>query len=311
MFMRFISLVTLSTVWVLIAHTGANAASVATEFANPQPVVIKGYSGPEEDAYITPDNKYLFFDSHNDAGLPVNLYWATRIDYKTFTFGGQIRGTNYPGAMSLRGNYDISQKFYFFSLEFVMAGLPSIASGQFSNGAVTNPVPIEGITLPAPEPGTLRFMLDAEITSDGNTLYFTDWQCTAGGQPLSGQIKAAAKNSDGTFTVLPNSAELLLNVNNTGRLLYGSVPSADNLSLYFTIATPSVPSLEIYVATRTSTSDPFGFPQPVAAADAPFPPNPGVFVETGSISPDGNYLYFHTLLSPTSSQIYVLSRIAQ
>jgi hypothetical protein len=317
MFMRFIRVGILSIVSVLVAHDGANASSVssnlAAQFSNPEPVVIRGYSGPQEDAYITPDNKYLFFDSHNDAGLPTNLYWATRTDYKTFTFRGQIQGANYSGTASLRGNYDNTQKFYFFVFGLAQLGLPSIASGRFSNGTVTNTAPIQGIKLPAPEPGTGRIMLDPAITPDGNTLYFDDWQMSTSGQPLSSQIKAATKNANGTFTILPNSAELLNNVNTTGRLVYAGVPSADNLSLYFTVCNPQVPSLEIYVATRTSTSDSFDFPQPVAAANVPLPgqPQSGVFVETGSISPDGNYFYYHRLLSSTSSQIYVLSRSAQ
>ena len=312
MFMRSVSVVILSIFVVSVALIVPNAtAGSSTNFSNPEPVVIQGYSGPEEDAYITPDNKYLFFDSHNDAGLPIHLYWATRIDYKTFSFGGQIQGLNCPLA-PLRGNYARPQNFYFFCLALAQAGQPSIASGQFSFGTVTNFAPIRGITLPPAAPGTGRLMLDGEITSDGNTLYFTDWQMTDTGQPVSGQIKVAARNADGSFTVLPNSAALLSNVNATGTVLYGSVPSTDNLSLYFTVSDPSVPCLEIYVATRTSTTAPFGLPQPVAAADVPLPgqPNPGVFVEMGSTSSDGNYLYYH-ILSSTSSQIYVLSRSAQ
>jgi len=314
MFMRSVSAVILSIFAVSVFHNGANATSgssnPATNFSNPEPVVIQGYSGPEEDAYITPDNKYLFFDSHNDAGLPIYLYWATRIDYKTFSFGGQIQGLNCPLA-PLRGNYATPQRFYFFCLALAEAGLPSIASGQFSYGTVTNVASITGITLPPAAPGTGRLMLDPAITSDGNTLYFTDWQMTDTGQPVSGQIKVAARNANGTFTVLPNSAALLNNVNATGSVVYASEPSTDNLSLYFTVSDPSVPSLEIYVATRTSTTVPFGLAQPVAAADVVIPPQIGVFNEMGSTSADGEYLYFHVVQSPISSQIYVLSRSAQ
>jgi hypothetical protein len=314
MFTRLINTVMLSIALVLSARNDVHASSVSStatsDFSISEPVVIIGYSGPEQDAFITPDNKYLFFDSHNDAGLPINLYWATRVNYKTFALQGMIQGANYPGAISLRGTYDNSENFYFFFFDVAQGVLPFVASGRFSNGTVTNAAPIEGITLPAPEPGTWRFMGDPAITPDGNTLYFTDWQTSNQGQPFSGQIKVASKNTDGTFTLLPNSSELLNNVNTTGTLVYGSAPSADNLSLYFTVCNPLVPSLEIYVATRASTTDPFGVPQPVSAADVPLPgqPSSGVFVETGSLSHDGNYFYYHRVLSPASSQIYVLSR---
>lgn len=313
MFIRLVNIVIFSIAFVLGARNDAGAASAlstaTTEFSISEPVVIMGYSGPEQDAFITPDNKYLFFDSHNDAGLPINLYWAARVNYKTFVLRGMIQGANYPGAISMRGNYDSSGKFYFFLFELEQGILPFVASGPFSNGIVSSAAPIEGITLPAPEPGTWRFMGDPSITTDGNTLYFTDWQTSNDGQPFSGQIKVAAKNTDGTFTLLPNSSELLNNVNMTGTLVYGSAPSADNLSIYFTVCNPLVPSLEIYVATRASTSDPFGVPQPVSAADVPLPgqPSSGVSVETGSLSSDGNYFYYHRVLSPSSSQIYVLS----
>jgi hypothetical protein len=316
MCIRLINIGILSVALTLSTRDDVRASSVSstatTQFTSSEPVVIMGYSGPEQDAFITPDNKYLFFDSHNDAGLPINLYWAIRVNYKTFALQGMAQGANHPGAISLRGTYDKSENFYFFFFDLSQGGLPFVASGRFSNGTVTGAAPIEGITLPAPEPGTWRFMGDPAITPDGNTLYFTDWQTSNEGQPFSGQIKVASKNTNGTFTVLSNSSELLNNVNMTGSLVYESAPSADNLSLYFTVCNPLVPSLEIYVATRSSTTDPFGVPQPVSAADVPVPgqPSSGVFVETGSLSYDGNYFYYHRVLSPASSQIYVLSRSA-
>lgn len=94
MFIRLVNIVIFSIAFVLGARNDAGAASAlstaTTEFSISEPVVIMGYSGPEQDAFITPDNKYLFFDSHNDAGLPINLYWAARVNYKTFVLRGMI-----------------------------------------------------------------------------------------------------------------------------------------------------------------------------------------------------------------------------
>jgi len=288
-------------------------------FSNPERVTIRGYSGPEQDAFITPDNNYLFFDSHNDAGKPVYLYWAKRIDYKTFVFMGEIQGVNCPGEMSVRGNYDMAHNFYCAWTKFHKPGHPSaVVHGLFKNGLVTNIAPVEGFS--PPNSSTTHVTLDPEITSDGSTLYFCEFEFRPNNLPLS-HIAVAAKKPDGTFTRLPNSDQLLKNVNALGPTIYGSMPSKGGRELYVTTAHPMPRGMHIYLARRNSTSEPFGVPQLVAAADvvpadevpANIPPaNRALLLhaglsETGSLSSDGAHFYYHRVLSPTSSQIYVLS----
>ena len=151
---------------------------------------------------------------------------------------------------------------------------------------------------------------DIAITPDGGTLYFSEFILKegAGTGPRgiqSGNLSMARKNPDGTFTRLPQSDEILKNVNGFGSMVYNASPSADGLELAFNAAPYFGPFPKIYIATRTSTSEPFGKPVLVRAADEVAE---GEQSEVGSISPDAKHLYFHRVLSDKTSQIYVLTR---
>jgi hypothetical protein len=117
----------------------------------------------------------------------------------------------------------------------------------------------------------------------------------------------AKKNPDDSFTRSPNSDAILKNVNAIAPLVYNAAPSADGLMLAFNASpgygTPSATG-HIFLAKRSSVSEPFGTPQLIAAADL----STGQLSEPGSFSPDGKYLYFHRVLSQTTSQLYVLTR---
>jgi hypothetical protein len=284
---------------------GVMPAAAGLTIANPQPVTIQGYNGPQEDAVISADNQYLFFDSHNDAGLPMYLYMATRIDYKTFKFIGRVPGVNFE---AIEGVEDSAHNFYFVSpLLLGQGGQTTIGHGTFSNGSVTN-VAFVNELLPKPAPsGSRGITFDLFITPDGNTLYFSDFMVKSGGAQFSvqgAQLAIATRNVDGTFTRLSNSADILKNVNALGSLVYNATPSADGLELVFNASSSFPIPSHIYIATRMSPSAPFGNPQLVAAADL----DHGQLSEPGSFSPDGKYLYFHRVLGPSTSQIYVLTR---
>jgi hypothetical protein len=140
---------------------------------------------------------------------------------------------------------------------------------------------------------------EAEITADGSMMYFDESQHT----PSSSQVVAASRGSDGTFTKLSNSSDLLQNVNATGTDLYNSILTPDGLQLAFTKSDFQAQTLTMYVAGRGSTADPFGIPQQVSAATG--------LVENGSFSPDQCHLY-HQLdpASPGMPWIHVVSRHA-
>jgi hypothetical protein len=278
--------------------TGANSS---VEFSTPQQVTIEGYSGPEEDADVSPDGKYLFFDSHDDSGSPEYLYMASRIDYKTFQFIGRVPGID---IQAIEGVEDLAGNFYFVSpLLRAQGGATSIGHGTFVGGTVTNAGPLSGIT-PKPAPaGDQGITFDLYITPDGNTLFFSDFVVDSQFKVQSAQLSIATKNADGSFTRLANSDDILKNVNGMGSLVYNAAPSPDGLTLLFNAAPYFGPTPQIYIATRTSTSVPFGTPELVTAANAS-----GGFPETGSFSYDGQYFYYHRVTGQTSSQIWVLRR---
>jgi len=276
--------------------------TVATDktYGKPELVIIRGYSGPQQDPVITPDGKYLFFDTHNDAGAPpFRMHFAKRIDYKTFQYLGPLESTASTGEQQIEGVEDSNHNFYFISSDTKGT---TIERGKFTGQTVTNIEPVRGIT-PVSPPfgfGNLAVNMDLYITSDGNTLYFTDAVFNPVTGPHSARASMAKKNPDGSFTRLPNSDAIVKNVNALGHIVYNAA-TADNRTLVFNVADTG----RLYIATRPSTSVPFGAPLLVAAADNV---SQGSLSEPGSISLDGKYLYFHRVLDKVSSQLYVLTR---
>ncbi len=272
------------------------------DFSNPELVTILGYSGPQQDPNLSPDGQHLFFDSHNDAGLPMYPYMASRIDYKTFKFIGRVPGVNIEGVEPVE---DLAHNFYFVSpLLLGKGGATTIGRGVLSDGSVTNVAPIKGISPKPASSGNKGITLDLFITPDGKTLYFSDFVVNARFKPQGAQLAIATKNSDGSFTRLPNSDEILKSINGLGKLVYNATPSADGLTLVFNAAPSYGPLPQIYIATRSSTSAPFGTPRLVGAAAQI---DQGTFSEPGSFSPDGKHLYFHRVLNDSASQLYVLT----
>ena len=293
-----------TTAQTTLTPASPSSSAVNAGFANPETVTIEGYSGPQQDPVISPDGQYLFFDSHNDNSSSSYLYWARRIDYKTFKFMGEIQGVNFSGEMTLRGNYDLAHNFYFVSSKF-RTSCGMIAQGVFKDGTVANPTPVRGICAPPPRPGDINVTFDVAITPDGKTLYYTDATFNRSG-PQTARIAMATKNADGSFTRHPDSDALLKNVNALGPLVFNSTLTTDGLAFFFTPGITLRGPGGVYVARRSSIAEPFGIPARVADADNI---TPGGFPETGAISPDGNHLYFHRVLSRTSSQIHVLTRV--
>lgn len=286
----------------------AAQARTSALYGNPEKVTIQGYSGPQQDPVISPDGQYLFFDSHNDAGSPMHIHWAKRIDYKTFSYLGRMPGIEYEG---IEGALDAEGNFYFLSPPaFLPQGGTTMGRGTFANGTVTDIAPLKGITPLSVPAGSESLTFDIAITPDGDTLYFSEFilRKGAGAGPRaiqSGNLSMARKNPDGTFARMPNSAEILKNVNDLGSLVYNASPSADGLMLAFNAAPSFGPFPSIFVATRTSPTEPFGKPVLISAADEVAE---GEQSEVGSISPDGQYLYFHRVLSTKSAQLYVLTK---
>lgn len=251
--------------------------AVNSEWSAPEPVTINGYTGPVEDLFITPDGSILFFDSHTDtSSIPSKIYWAKTIDYKTFTFVGEVRGVT---ARGVTPSMDLMGNFYWLGAE-MLADPVTIYRGMFADGVVSAMAPA-GLPLTGVPMGI-------SISPDGNTPWYADLQP---GTPPPSIIRARGVDD---FD--------LAAVNAVGPTVYNAF-SRDGLELFFTSidASKTSPQGLIYVAKRASLADPFGAPQLIAAT------GPGLN-EGGSISADGKHLYFHKVLSFSDARPYALTR---
>lgn len=282
-------------VFLVVTHTPTQNSETQTPaytgFTNPQPVTIQGYTGTAMEPFISRDGEYLFFNDSNDPATNTNLYYAKKVNDTTFVFQGEVGGVN---TASLEGvaSMDRAGAFYFVTTKSYTDNLMTLYHGVFRNGTVSDSAPVQGVA--RKQAGWLN--MDAEISPDGNALYYAENLFKGGNAPTVSTIAMATKNPDGSFTKVQNSDDLFRNINNSG-LNYAPSTSSDGLTLFFTRANSS--GAHIYIATRASTSEPFGAPRVVAGADG--------FVEGPSLSSNGTYLYYHKQVKG-SYKIYVLTR---
>jgi hypothetical protein len=278
-----------------------------TEFGNPEMVQILGYDdseGNSNDAmepFISRDGNYLFFNNSNSAST-TSLFWATRIDDVTFQYQGEIGGAvNSSGPLDAVPSMDVSVNFYFITNRSYAGDLSTIYSGPFADvsgvASVTPVNPVPGAA--APKIGLVDF--DAEISADGNTLYFTqgNFANLAPGAPPSSTEMMVATREGGNFVIDPHSARIMRTINDK-YLNYAADTSADELEFFFTRTNVKAGQIGIYVATRKSKSEPFGKPKKIDAITG--------FAEAPSISPDELSLYYHW---KNPSGVFVINRVTR
>lgn len=247
------------------------------DFTNPQRVTIQGYSGDAMEPFISRDGKYLFFNNSNDPAVDTNLHWAERIDDFNFQYKGEIGGVN-TTALDGVASMDRNGVFYFVSTRSYDQTASTIYHGSFDNGTVTGVDLAPGVSTATP--GIVNF--DAEISPDGQTLYFVESRFASSGQPQNADILIANWNGS-AFVRDSNSATIMSQVNTSKNLEYAPAISSSGLELFFTRLEGS--NAALYVATRTDASSPFGAPQKIQAAAG--------FVEGPTLSPDEKSLYYH------------------
>jgi hypothetical protein len=267
---------------VAVASSAAPVPRVPA-FGNPVPVTIRGYHGDAMEPFVSTDGKYLFFNSRNTPGVNTNLYYARRVNDTTFTFAGAIAGAN-SAQLDAVASMDSAGHFFFVSTRSYSHTFATLYRGTFANGKLSKVSVVPGVSKDAA--GWVNF--DADVSADGNTLYFVDARFDHGNQPLSADLVIAKKTPTG-FSRQADSARILANVN-TRDLEYGAAISGNGLTLYFTRAplpagsgTPA-----IYVATRPSATSAFSTPALLATLTG--------FVEAPAVSPDGRAIYFHELV---------------
>ena len=121
---------------------------------------------------------------------------------------------------------DRNSMLYFISLRSYGTTLSTIYRSQFSDGRATNPQLVAGIS--KRKPGLVDF--DAEISADGNALYFAEGKFF-GPIPNTADIFFAERQK-GEFVRTETAQQMMQNVN-TATLEYAPCISADGLHLFF------------------------------------------------------------------------------
>ena len=230
--------------------------------------------------FLTKDGRFLLFNNRNEKPENTNLYYARRINGLTFDFLGEVQGVN-TAALEGVPSLDRQGNIYFVSDRSYPATLSTLYRGRFADGVVSGVELVPGVS--RQQRGIVNF--DAEISGDGNFLYFVDGDFRSPTPPKDAAIVIAVRRGD-SFVRLPRSSEILAQVN-TDALDYAPSISEDGRELFFTRLdrTDGLPQPAIYRAVRYNTQDPFGLPEKISAING--------FVEGPTLSADGHSLYYH------------------
>ena len=254
----------------------APVQSTSDAFQNPQRVIIEGYTDDAMEPFLSRDGKYLFFNNLNEPTVNTNLHWAERIDDLHFKYRGELKGVNTP-ALEGVPSMDRDGNFYFVSNRSYDQTASTLYRGKFSDGVISGVELVPGVSLA--KPGIVNF--DAEISADGNTLYFVESEFSMFGQPKSARILYARRNGN-TFVRDPACASIMQSINTDG-LNYAPATSVSEREIFFTRAGPQGPA--IYMTERASKTQLFQEPVRLAAITG--------FAEAPTLSPDEKSLYFH------------------
>lgn len=257
------------------AQESRREPSLSVAFSNPQRVAILGYEDDAMEPFVTRDGKYLFFNNSNDPSANTNLHWAERIDDATFRYKGEIVGVNTP-ALEGVPSMDRDGIFYFISNRSYDQTSSTVYRSKFLAGVISRVELVPGVSVA--KPGIVNF--DAEISADGNTLYFVESHF-ASGKPKDARILMARRR--GNAFARAEDSDSILRAVNEGGFNYAPSTSASELEIFFTHLGASGPA--IYAATRSSTAERFGPAQKIQAISG--------FVEAPTLSADEKSLYYH------------------
>jgi hypothetical protein len=270
---------------ILVTGCGASARQAAapreavdSSFAEPQQVVIDGYSADAMEPFVTRDGQWLLFNSVNLPGVNTEIHVARARDPLNFDYVGPLYGAN---SEVLDGvpTVDAQGTMYFVSVRsFPQWGL-TIHRARFADGEARDARLVSGLPR-----GVDILLFDVEISADGETMYYSNGVYRGRSWPDYADLHIARRNGDG-FRRVTESARIFAAINTDQGLEYAAAVSPDERELFFTRLVGKNPA--IYRATRASRNDPFGAPARIAAIDG--------FAEAPTISPDGQALYYHKL----------------
>ncbi len=266
-------------------------------FIDEQAVSINGYDSHAMEPFISKDGSFLFFNSLNDA-VDTSLYYARETNDTAFTLQGKIAGVNDPPPhLDAVASMDIDNVFYFISTRNYPAVIENVQSGLFNAGTVTGVAPAAGDFYISSPSGWI--VMDAEISKDGNLIYFVN--AKFGGQPLPDESRIGIAVRNGvSFTKDTSSEEILQNVNNAAYLVYAPCISPDGKELYFTRIGKGTAVSEICVSVRSGASGAFSAPRVL--------PISGDTPEAVSLTDDGGRIYYHKRNAAGIYRIYTMRR---
>lgn len=270
------------------------AAALALCFGQPQPVSVEGYRGHIMEPFIARDGGSLFFNSRNAPGDQTDIFYARRIDDLHFQFVGAVAGAN---SAALDGVASLARDgtFALISPRDYDRTQATIWTGHWRGDRVAD-LHLEAALSPH---RPLWFNMDAEISANGQHLYFTDNAWSPIGPPRGSDLHLAVR-TNGVWRRAPEYDRWFARIN-TRALEYAAATSADERELYFTrLTTPflGTPQLEIMVATRATTAEPFSAPARIRSITG--------FVEGPTDAPDGA-LFFHAKIN----DLYQLMRASR
>ncbi len=263
-------------------------------FGPPQRVVIEAYAGDAMEPFLSRDGRWLFFNDLNSKHRDTKLFFAERVDALHFRFGGEVLGVNTP-ALEAVASLDDAGRFYFITTRSYFENRMTIYAGPFTAPMVTAVAAVPGMA--TSQIGQLIF--DAEISADGETLYYAEGRFRGGPMPETADLAVARREGAG-FRVAPRSAEIFRALN-TEALEYALALSPDELEIFFTriYHLRSGPATVMLRATRPNKSAAFGAPQRISAISG--------LTEAPTLAPDGRGIYYHRL----EGGRYVLERVAR
>lgn len=251
-------------------------------FSNETEVEILGYSGSAMEPFISRDGQLLFFNNSGSTGEDMNIHYSRKISDVQFDYLGELPGAN---TKELEGvpTMDTQGNFYFTTMRSYRQDLLSIYQGSF-NGEEINHVTPTDKSITEHTLGLINF--DSEVSADGLYLYYAGGRFAGESYPREADLSIAEK-IDGQFLRMPNSDELLDNIN-TDLLEYAPSISTDGLELFFTRTDINVmpPKMGIWKTRRSNRDLPFEKPTKIEAIQ-------GVLIEGPSITDDGMTLYYH------------------
>ena len=254
--------------------------NISTRYGNEKAVSIKGYTGDLMEPFISRDGETLFFNSLND-GKNTSLFYANKIDDVTFELIGEVGSVN-GEAPHLDGvpSLDIKNNFYWVSTRDYPSTIENLMTGTWNRGTVRD---IHHVSGDFYNRAAGWIIMDAEISPDGETLYYVTAYFKPGKHvPNESKIGIAHKTGE-SFSKDPMSDTTLTAVNKLG-VVYAPSISDDGLQLLFTRLIPDT-ATELYLTTRNSITSPFGEPKLVQIE--------GILMEAGSFTLDTQTIYYH------------------